>query len=130
MKKNILFALSALFISSSFAGLTPKREALYNCVNYDESSEVYGLTVYESYFRRGKVFHEVEVIVDSAETKNSFKKVNLINIYEGRIQHFTTGNFRVKIDRVQKNEDGHMKTFARIPQFEIHSKNWSCKDAR
>jgi len=114
---------------SAFAGLTPKRKPIYTCVNYDESKHVDGATIYESRLGRNKPFFEVKVhVVKYGVESNFIKKVNLINKYGGKIQEFTTGNFRFKIDRVRKNSDNHFATFVRIPGYDIHSRDWSCKD--
>lgn len=125
---KILSILFLLFSVTSFAGLTPKREALYKCVNFDEQSAVDGAFIYSSRFGRNK-FYEIEVhYTEDFKEKTIFKKVNLVSKYEGRIQEYTTGNFRIKIDRVNRDVDNHFKAFARIPDFKVHSKMWSCKD--
>ena len=117
-----------VFSSFTFAGLKPKREALYSCVNYDTSSEVYGAKIYASSFGQRK-FYEIEVLyLDDYKEASLFKKVNLISKYGNRVQSYTTGNYRIKIDRVRADEDGHFWTFARIPDFDVHSQDWSCKD--
>jgi arginine/ornithine N-succinyltransferase beta subunit len=127
MKLLILAILSL----STFASLTPKREALYNCVNYDDSKHVEGVTIYKSRFGRSEPFYEVQVHVFKYGVESHyFKKVNKISKYEDRVQEYTTGNFRVKVDRVRRNQDNHFYTFARIPKHNIHSKDWSCKDSK
>lgn len=124
----LAFALAAL-ATSAYAGLEPSREAIYTCKHLDHQSQVEGVMIYESRFGQGKIFHEVEVLEDFHGEKSSyFRKVNLISIYDGAIEHFTVGNFRVKIDRVRRDERGHMWAFARIPKHGIHSMDWVCKD--
>ena len=125
MKKLIIALLSL----SAFAGITPKRKPIYTCVNYDDSKHVEGVTIYQSQHGRGKIFFEVKVDVLRYGVESHFiKKVNLISKYGGKIQEFTTGNFRVKIDRVRRDQDNHFATFARIPEYDVHSRDWSCKD--
>lgn len=127
--KKIIIPILSLITVSTFASLDPKREPIYKCVHYDESKFVDSLTIYQSRHGRGDIFHEVQVHVVKYGVESSyFKKVNLISKYGGKIQEFTTGNFRVKIDRVRKDADKHFATFARIPKYKIHSRDWSCKD--
>lgn len=100
-----------------------QRTPIYDCVYMGDDSVVESLSVYESKLGRNQ-FHEVGVRTHNTET---FKKVNLVNTYEGRVQTFGTGNFRVKINRVFPIE-GKYRTFARIPAYDMHSENWLCKD--
>lgn len=123
------FILSFLLITSTYAGLDPSREAIYSCRNLDGESQVYGATIHESRFGGGEIFYEVEVLAAfNGEEKSYFKRVNLVSIYNGAIEHFTTGNFRFKVNRVQSDRFGHMETFVRIPKYGIHSQDWVCKD--
>lgn len=130
MRLLLLLSFGLLFVSSSaFAGLTPDRETMYSCKYLDDKSQVEGAMIYKSRFGRGEVFYEIEVLTELDGRESSFfKRVNLVSIYDGAIEHFTTGNFRIKIDRVSADENGHMRAFGRIPQYQIHSKNWVCKD--
>lgn len=123
--------LAILISTSIYAGMTPKREAIYNCVNYDDSKHVEGVTIYKSRFGNADPFYEVQVhVLKYGVESHYFKKVNRITKYNEKIQEYTTGNFRVKIDRVRKDSDNHFYTFARIPKHNIHSKDWSCKDSK
>lgn len=119
--------LGMLIPSALFAG-SISREALYDCAYMKDDSFVETLTVYHSTQGR-REFHEVLVRANVAgEYRESFKRVNLVSTYEGRIQTFGTGNFRVKINRVFPQE-GKYRTFVRIPQYDMHSSDWTCKDA-
>jgi len=122
-----LIILLNLLIASAYAA--PNREMLFECLNYDETSPVVGAFIYQKMLGPNKLYEiEVDMSEDSRQ-RNFFRRVNLIEIYGGRILHFTTGNFRIKFDRVQVDNQGLFPAFARIPQYGIHSKNWKCKAA-
>ena len=53
--------------------------------------------------------------------------INLIKTHGARVLTFTTGNYRVKIDRAMPTEKKY-KSFVRLPNFDIHSTRWFCKD--
>ncbi|AYF43994.1 hypothetical protein BALOs_0984 [Halobacteriovorax sp. BALOs_7] len=132
MKSIILSAL--IFVSlNTLAGLTPKRKELYHCVNYDMSSKVTDAIIYESRFGRNTPFHEVEVFVDDLNQNNEYsfiKKVNYIPKYNKKVESFTTGNFRFRLDHVAPGINGNIWTFARVPEHGVHSFDWSCKDIK
>jgi len=120
--------ITFLISYASLAGITPNRESLYNCVNYDNSKEVEGATIYKSNYGSSKEFYEIEVkTLKYGRQSSYFKKVNLVSKYDGKIQSYTTGSFRIKIDKVRKGIDGNFWAFARLPKHEIHSMDWSCK---
>ena len=125
MKKTI-FILFCLFSLTISAGLTPKRKRLFHCKNFDQIDMVEELFVLESRYGNNK-FYEVEVPYNDGKEKTFYRKLNLITKYEGRILTFTTGNYRVKIDRAIPVEKKY-KSFVRLPNFGIHSKKWFCKD--
>ncbi|PIK15141.1 hypothetical protein [Halobacteriovorax sp. JY17] len=127
--KNLVCLFSILLASSAYAGLTPKRQALYRCVSLDENSGVDDAFIYRSNLGSRNTFHEIKVnSLENGQIKHYYKKVNLLSRYEGRVQEFTTGNFRIRVDKVRSAIDGNFWAFARIPSHEVHSTNWSCKD--
>lgn len=120
--------LGLFFISSSLFALGPDREALYDCAYMKTDSFVESLTVYHSTLGR-REFYEVLVRARvGRDYREKFKSVHLVSTYDGRIQTFGTGNFRVKINRVFP-EEGKYRTFVRIPEYDMHSSDWTCKDA-
>lgn len=128
----ILFALtltySPLLMANSNEGLNPKRERLFHCMNFGKIKNVEELYVVKS--RLGSnIFYEVEVPYKTFENqaKTYFKKLILTEKYGGRILTYSTGNTRVKIDRAIPVEKKY-KSFVRLPKFDIHSKEWKCKD--
>ncbi len=128
MKKSMVMTLILLLSTTSFAGLNPKRERLFHCKNFARVIKIEELFIVES--RLGSnTFYEVEVPYNDIDGKNLtfFRKLNLIKKYEGRILTFTTGNYRVKIDRAFPIEKKY-KSFVRLPKFDIHSTEWFCKD--
>ncbi len=131
MKKNLLLlAVAIAFMADTYAGLNPKRQALYHCVNYDTKSKVTDALIYESKLGT-RVFHEVEVFVEDinqAKEYSYFTKVNYRPKYDAKVEAFTTGNFRIRLDHISKGIDGNIWTFARIPEYGVHSFDWSCKD--
>lgn len=115
--------------STTFASLNPDREALYSCVNYNDSEVVEGAVIYRSQFGKAKAFYEIQlnIFIDGLES-TYIKKVNLVSKYEGRVQVYTTGGFRIKVDRVRRDANNHFAAFARFPDYDVHSSDWSCKD--
>lgn len=131
--KKLLLSVMVLTSLNTMAGLKPKRTQLYHCVNYDESSKVIDAIIYESRHGKNRPFYEVEVFVEDAfrNTEFSFfKKVNYRPKYDAKVEAFTTGGFRFRLDHVSKGIDGNIWTFARIPDYDVHSFEWSCKDIR
>ncbi|ATH07338.1 hypothetical protein BIY24_05120 [Halobacteriovorax marinus] len=115
---------------SAHAGLTPKRTELYRCVDLADDANVDDAIIYQSKLGSKNVFYEIRVnSLKDGRPVHYYKKVNLISKYQDRVQEFTTGNFRIRVDRVRNATDGNFWAFARIPSHEVHSVNWSCKDA-
>lgn len=111
------------------AGLTPKRKALFRCVSLNDNSPIDDAFIYQSSFGQRSVFYEIQVnSLEDGRVINYYKKVNFISKYNGKVQEFTTGNFRIRVDKVRPSKDGNYWAFARIPSHEVHSTNWSCKD--
>lgn len=114
---------------NAYAGLTPKRTELYRCVSLESGTGVSDTFIYESKLG-SNLFHEIKVnFIENGREKSYFKKVNLISKYNGKVQEFTTGNFRIRVDKVRLSNDGNIWAFARIPSHDIHSINWSCKES-
>lgn len=128
MKKlSLSLLLFILFATNLFAQMTPKRERLFNCVHYSENSDLERIEIFESHFNPSKIFYELKLISNrNGYEITDFKKVNLLYLLGGRILHFTKGNVRVKINLINEKEQ-KFETFARIPSFDVHSKNWGCK---
>lgn len=129
--KYFMISLLVLMATSSHAKLKPKRTQLYHCVNYDTNSHVTDAIIYESKFGNNHPFYEIEVFVDNLNQDKEFsyiKKVNYLSKYNQKIETFTTGNFRIKLDHVRPGIDGQIWAFARIPEYQVHSFDWSCKD--
>lgn len=129
--KSLFLAFITLLCPLSFAtsteGLNPQRERLFHCVNFGEPELAEELFIVESRLGR-TTFFEVEVpYLDGNEEKTFFRKLNLISKYDGRVLLYTTGNYRVKIDRVFPIEKKY-KAFVRLPYFDVHSLDWFCKD--
>lgn len=120
--------LLALVSFGAFAQLTPKREALYQCMYQgSEATEIESVYVLSSRFGSNH-FYELRVdAVVNGEEKITYKKVNLIEKYEGRVATYGTGNTRVRIDHVFPVE-GKFKSFVRVPEYGMHSLEWLCKD--
>ncbi len=128
MKIITLLVLATLSFSS-FAQLElgGAREYLFECRNFGPREEVNELFIVESTLGR-RTYYEVEVpYISNGEEKVFSRKLNLISKYDGKVLLFTTGNYRVKVDRAMPD---HMryKTFVRLPNFDIHSTHWFCKD--
>ena len=122
-----LLTLISLYLSSAHA-LAPERLARYDCAYMGDDSVVSGLTIYESQLGRRNFFEVgVHATLDGQEIER-FRTVNLVSEYEGRVQTYGTGNFRVKVNRVYPVE-GKFRAFARLPEFGMHSSDWTCKDA-
>ena len=127
--KILLTILSLITIQTTHAGLTPKRKALYRCVSLNHHSPVDDAFIYLSRFGRKSEFHEIKInSLKDGRVISYYKKVNLLSKYDGKVQIYTTGNFRIRVDKVMPASDGNYSAFARIPTHDIHSKNWSCKD--
>jgi len=126
MKKLSLLILFFFIHSIAHAGLNPKRTRLFHCRNFGPAELVEELYIVESVLGRN-TFYEVEVPYYQDGERVFYRKLNLIEKYNGRVLLFTTGNYRVKIDRVFP-VDMKYKTFVRLPNFDIHSTNWFCKD--
>lgn len=125
--KSFLAITLALLSLETQAFATPQRQRLYDCAYMADDSVVESLSVYDSQLGNRK-FYEVGVrIVKATEAYEVFRTVNLVNQYGGRVQTFGTGNFRVKINRVNPVE-GKFRAFARLPDYDMHSEEWTCKD--
>lgn len=127
MKVN--FALFLILVSPFIEGkgLNIDRERIFHCMNFGNYERVEELFIVESKLGRNEFF-EVEVpYIFNGEEETFYKKLNLIEKYQGRVLLFTTGNYRVKIDRVFP-DNGKYKSFVRLPNFEVHSLDWYCKD--
>ncbi len=97
-------------------------------MNFGRINQVEELFIVKSKLGRNQ-YYEVEVPYKNFddEKKTYWKKLNLIETYEGRVLTFTTGNVRVKINRVFPEEKKY-RSFVRLPNFDIHSQDWKCKD--
>lgn len=97
-------------------------------MNFGRIINIEELYIVESKLGRN-TFYEVEVPYSDIHRNEQtfYRKLNLISKYEGRVLTFTTGNYRVKIDRAVPIEDKY-KAFVRLPNFDIHSTEWMCKD--
>lgn len=126
MKNLSLLALFFLVHSIANAGLNPKRTRLFHCRNFGAPELVEELYIVESVLGRN-TFYEVEVPYFQDEERVFYRSLNLISKYDGRVLLFTTGNYRVRIDRAIPVELKY-KTFVRLPNFDIHSTEWFCKD--
>lgn len=125
--QGYIITLILIWSSSAVAGLTPKREKLFDCAHLKDNSPVERVYIHKSHFGNNDPFYELEIVVhQEGLTSSYFEKVNLIKIYDGKILHFTKGNTRIKIDLVRKKEEKYF-TFARIPKYNIHSFDWVCK---
>ena len=119
-----------LISTISLAKFGAKSQPLYHCVNYDESSVVTDAIIHQSQFGRGPLFHEIEVFVEDVNQNREFsyrKKVNYIPKYDAKVESFTTGSFRIRLDHVVGGIDGNIWAFVRIPDYGVHSFDWSCK---
>ena len=139
MKIKTLLCLYLFFLCNSYArelsiyDITPeivaaKRQRLFECRNFGSRSTVNELYIVEATLGK-KTTYEVEVPYYSqlGEQETYTRKLNLIEKYNGKVLLFTTGNYRVKIDRAIPVEMKY-KTFVRLPYFDIHSTQWFCKD--
>lgn len=125
--KSLLVTSFLLLSFKAEAFATPQRLALYDCAYMADDSLVESLSVYDSRLGNRR-FYEVGVRLSSAAGVDEvFRTVNLVNEYGGRVQTFGTGNFRVKINRVYPVE-GKFRAFARLPDYDMHSEQWTCKD--
>lgn len=125
--RKTFFTLIFFLSTQAYAELTPKREAIYHCMYDLNDSDIESLFVMKSKLGTNS-FYEVQVnaFVDGSR-KTTYRKVNLVETYGGRVLTFGTGNFRVKINKVYP-VDGHYRSFARIPEYDMHSEAWFCKD--
>ena len=120
-------SLIILFITTSFSFAAPQRERLFHCLNFGPREHIEELFIVKSSYGQ-KVFYEVEVpFIPNDHDSVFFRRLNLIEKYRGRVLLFTTGNYRVEIDRVFPQE-GKYEAFVRLPRFEVHSRQWMCKD--
>lgn len=117
--------LASLFSFNTFGA---KRNFLFECAHYKTSSPVDYTRIYEV-TKGAKTTYEVDVHAFDHHGESSFtKRVNLLTKYDGKILEFTTGNFRIKIDYVRTPiSPGTLWAFGRIPEYDIHSFDWTCK---
>jgi hypothetical protein len=116
-----------LLINSMLSFSAAYEEKLFDCAHLNETSIVDRIVI--SKFILGKNHYyelEVKLMIQGMERSYS-KRVNLISKYDGRVLHFTNGNHRLKIDRTFPRE-GKYPAFGRVPEYNIHSFNWVCKD--
>lgn len=107
--------------------MTSERNRIFHCMNFAQVAEIEELFIVETTKGRN-TFYEVEVpYVELGQEKTFYRKLNLLRTYGGRVLTYTTGNYRVKIDRAIPR-DGKYKSFVRLPKFDIHSTEWFCKD--
>lgn len=119
--------LSSLILLPVLCAQGASREYLFDCAHTDVNSAVERLNIYET-TKGVNVYHEVDVVAfENGVEKIDTKKVFLKSKYKGAILEFNGGNFRVKIDRVRAN-NGYLWAFARVPDYDIHSFDWKCKE--
>jgi succinate dehydrogenase flavin-adding protein (antitoxin of CptAB toxin-antitoxin module) len=125
--RKIILLLVLVFAAESFAQLSPKREPIFHCMYEFEDTDIESIFVVKSKLGSNS-FYEVQVNASiNGERKTTYRKVNLVETYEGRVLTYGTGNFRVKINKVFPVE-GKYRSFARIPEYGMHSEAWFCKD--
>lgn len=123
--KKLLTILCLLLLSLSSHSRT-NRERLFHCRNFGQIVMVEELYIVQT--KKGtRTYYEVEVPYNDGVDKTFFRRLNLIKTHGARVLSFTTGNYRVKIDRAMPVEKKY-KTFVRLPKFGIHSTEWFCKD--
>ena len=116
-----------LLINSMLSFSAVREEKLFDCAHLDETSIVDRIVISTFTLGRNHYYElEVKLMIQGME-KSYSKKVNLISKYDGRVLHFTNGNHRLKIDRTFPHE-GKYPAFGRVPEYDIHSFNWVCKD--
>ncbi len=116
-----------LLINSMLSFSAVREEKLFDCAHLDETSVVDRLVVSKFALGRNHYYElEIKLMIQGIEKRYS-KRVNLITKYDERVLHFTNGNHRLKIDRTFPRE-GKYSAFGRVPEYDIHSFNWVCKD--
>lgn len=124
MKLLIAVILTSL---GHLALAAPVEEKLFDCAHLEETSIVDRIVISKFTLGRNQYYElEVKLMIQGMEESYS-KRVNLISKYNGRVLHFTNGNHRLKIDRTFPRE-GKYPAFGRVPEYDIHSFDWICKD--
>jgi hypothetical protein len=123
----LLFLLSYCPLAMASEQDSFARKRLFHCRNFGPNEEVEELFIVRVQ-KGSRTTYEVEVPYGPLNEKKIFtRSLNLISKYDGRVLLYTTGNYRVKIDRVFPVEKKY-KTFVRLPKFDVHSTQWFCKD--
>ncbi|MFA5583671.1 MAG: hypothetical protein WDA09_05605 [Bacteriovoracaceae bacterium] len=118
---KILILLLSLTSLHSFA--SSKRTDLFDCA-YLGDSPLERVIISEMILGK-RTYHQLEMIsiIDGYEETKS-RKVNFKSRHNDKILEFTTGSLRIKIDLFQNI------SFGRIPDFNIHSYDWHCKEVQ
>lgn len=118
---KILILTFVLFITSFNVFAAGKRVDLFDCA-YMAESPLERVIISQVTLGR-KTHHQFEIhSIISGFEKVKIVKVNLLKLHNDNIFHFTNGNSRIKIDFVQN------LSFGRIPDFDVHSHDWHCKE--
>lgn len=127
MKRLSLFLLILSSYSLAANEISSSRKRLFHCRNFGPELEVEELFISEV-TKGSRTHYEVEVPYNIQQKQKIFtRRLNLISKYDGRVLLFTTGNYRVKVDRALPVEKKY-KSFVRLPRFDVHSTEWFCKD--
>lgn len=68
----------------------------------------------------------VGIITNHELNQTIVTRMNLTKYYEGRVLFFTSGDLRVRFDRVQMQEN-KTTSFVQIPRWKIYTDEWTCK---
>lgn len=124
MKFFLLITLLALPVIQSQAA---SRVQLFDCAHTNTSSALERLNIYETTKGRN-TYHEIDIVAyESGVERINTRKVYLQSRYDDKVLEFSTGSFRIRIDRVRPN-GGYLWAFARVPDYGVHSFDWKCKE--
>ncbi len=120
MKKLMFLILVTSFGLTSFASKEDYEVgALYQC-RPDDSNEPIEVSVHRRIHGIGPQKY-VGVV-----NRTNVVRLNLTQIYGGRIVSFTSADLRIRFDRIKVVEE-KMQAFIQIPKLKVYSDHWTCK---
>lgn len=121
-----LLVATLLFLSFSAHS---KEEVLFDCIHTKVDSNVWGVKVM-NVIKGNRQFYRLDIEhYKDGQFLITPKAAHLVETYGGRVLTFGTGNTRVKVDRAVPLAFEKFKAFARLADFNVHSKDWICKGA-
>ncbi|EQC49024.1 hypothetical protein M899_0649 [Bacteriovorax sp. BSW11_IV] len=126
--RKLIFVSCLLMSYFSNAQMKPKRVALFDCAHMKDGTNVERIIVHQSKLGKREFYEAETVLLEYGHYRNEFKKVNKVSKFDERVLEFSNSSLLLKINKVREKE-GKYWAAARLSNYDIHSVDWTCKDA-